>query len=170
MTPTSQPHPSSARVIVSSFHHPPFEIYFLGENNICGMKKETFNTKNFQGWTPGSTSLPTKFMMLRVRVSHGGIWGRTEALGIHWGMSCTLAAMLNSKLCRKSMAPTSYTTLSLFPEWKNILWRVLNMEIFLVSSFFSTFMCCYLFPQVSFSCYLTFLDDLIHTNSFNYNM
>lgn len=50
---------------------------------------------------------------------------------------------------------------------------VLNMEISLVSStaspFFSTFMHCYLFPQVFFSCYITFLGDLIHTNSFNYN-
>ena len=47
------------------------------------------------------------------------------------------------------------------------------MEISLVSStassFFSTFMHCYLFPQVFFSCYITFLGDLIHTDSFNYN-
>lgn len=146
LLPFTQPHRSSPRVLVSSSHHLPFEIYFPGENNICGMKKETYNQKIFQGWLQVQPALAK----IHEAESQSQPWWTVRegwSTGTHWGMSCTLTVMLNPKLCKNQWLPLAKLSY-LFPEERTFC-GVLNMEISLVSStaspFFSTFMHCYLF-------------------------
>ena len=169
---SSHPLPSSARVSFFFPSSPFWDLFSRGKQHLLH-EKRNLQSENFSGLDSRFNQSPHK---IHNAESQSQLWWTVRegwSTGTHWGMNCTLTAMLNPKLCRKSMAPTSYTFLSLFPEWKNILWRVLNMEISLVSStaspLFSTFMHCYLFPQVFFSCYIAFLGDLIHTDRFNYN-
>ena len=172
LLPFTQPHPSSARVSFFFPSSPFWDLFSRGKQHLWH-EKRNLQSENFSGLDSRFNQSPHE---IHDAESQSQSWWTVRegwSTGTHWGMNCTLTAMLNPKLCRKSMAPISYTFLSLFPEWKNILWRESNMEISLVSStassFFSTFMHCYLFPQVFFSCYITFLGDLIHTDSFNYN-